>query len=142
MNRLYARSDGAGTDILGTNASPEVLGVADTYESSSYLDVRDYRSVSFFTRVTTRDAATTLMTVVVEWSMDAATDFPQGAEDVAATGVATNTSYVGEYDVTGLSAPFSLQMLPLPAEASNVKYSIKANLGTTTAVHVQAARRA
>lgn len=140
---VLVRSDASGTNVIGTSGASEVLGVADTYETqAAHTDVLDYRQATWFPRVTVTGTATKL-TLKVEWSMDATLDFGQGTEDVATSGLATVGTHEVEYDLTGRgAAPYNLEALSLPVIASNVQVSVKADIGTTTAVYIQVARQA
>lgn len=133
--------------MIGTNAAPAALSTPDTYVAQAHATADDltdtlgYRQVSHYVAIPVKDALTTLITVLVEWSDDGAALLPQGSESVA-DGTISVFSAEFVQDVSGLTAPFSFPVVPLPVIAAYSKVSIKANLGTTTTAHVRSARQA
>lgn len=137
------RSDSAGTDVLGTSGSPQVLSAADTYfAQSGVTDTRDFGDCVWHVTCTDKGTATKL-TVKVEWSEDGTNLSQQGSESISA-GVSTLSEYIAEYDISGETTPpsFNLPAILLPVAAPNAKVSIKADIGTTTDVYIRVWRKA
>ena len=138
---VIARSDSAGTDVLGSSGAPQLLNLADTYfDQSGFTDTRDFGDCVWHVTCENKGTATKL-TVKIEWSEDASNLSPQGSESISA-GVSTLSEYTAEYDISGESAPFNLPAILLPVAAPNAQVSVKADIGTTTEVYVRAWRKA
>ena len=140
---VIARSDSAGTDVLGSSGAPQLLNLADTYfDQSGFTDTRDFGDCVWHVTCENKGTATKL-TVKIEWSEDASNLSPQGSESISA-GVSTLSEYVAEYDISPVTlvAPFNLPAILLPVAAPNAQVSVKADIGTTTEVYVRAWRKA
>ena len=85
---VIARSDSAGTDVLGSSGAPQLLNLADTYfDQSGFTDTRDFGDCVWHVTCENKGTATKL-TVKIEWSEDASNLSPQGSESISA-GVST-----------------------------------------------------
>ena len=133
-----AVADAAGVDVIGSSATPAVIGTSYTVQAG-FTDVQGYKQAAWYVRVTDKGTATRL-DVAIDWSEDGVNGAPQGAESIAA-GISTLNVYEAQYDISALTAPFSLPVIALPVIGPDVRVQIKADTGSTTEAYVRVVRQ-
>lgn len=132
------KSDSVGADVIGSSNAPATFSTSFTAQTG-LTNVLDYRTASWFVWITNKGTANRV-DVQIEWSEDATNLLAQGTEAISA-GTSVLSVYEAQYDISALSAPFGLPVIPLPVVAPNAKIKIKVDSGNTTQGYVRVTRQ-
>lgn len=136
-------SDKSGVPVIGAAGSEVTLaaGAGAFTAQSTLTDVSGHKQCTWYVIIASRDVATTQINVRIDWTADGGSLFStQGTESIS-SGASTLSLYEAQYDVTGLTGPFSLPPISLPVVAPQVRVRVGADAGSTTA-YVLVARQA
>lgn len=138
-------SDQSGVPVIGSAGSEVTLaaGAGAFTAQSTLTDVSGHKQCTWYIIIASRDAVTPTaqINVRIDWTADGGSVFStQGTESIS-SGASTLSVYEAQYDVTGLTGPFSLPPISLPVVAPKVRVRVGADAGSTTA-YVLVARQA
>ena len=146
---VIARSDSAGTDVLGSSGSP--ITIPSTYTlaatQATWTVVRDFRDVSWVVVAANDGLGLTRLDVKIEWAHTVAPTplwARQGTESISA-GVSTLSEYEAQFSFGAVVFPEILPVISLPVAAPYVRIGIKgvgAGAGVDATAYVQVWRKA
>jgi len=144
MNLRWPRSDNAGVAIPNFNA--QGLSSTPVWQTTAHTDTRDYKTITWEITISDKDTATKLY-FMPYWSTKTSSptlpsgsgpgDFFRQATEVIAAGAAAESAYLPEFDLSGLTAPFTIQLtLPVIAPAAAIAVYVDAGTPTCTSLKV------